>query len=373
MRRNNAKRTLALLLSATILTTASASITSPSSATTLSQDSDKADIALDSYLSLIDRNWTGSEGKSAHDSDTTTEALTVNLAVRKAMAEAGAPIVDAESTIEILDEATNESGTLLLRASITTSFTYGGDGAKWPSGSAWTDEHEIEVELAGTEPRVVSDRVVSPTFDNTPGTPTGPVPVASSAERTTENDGTFAGNKAQPHGDVYEMQGYATKWSSSPYDGDSVHHFNPDFPYLNNNCANFVSQILRSGGWNFAGGVNPNDTANWTPNLTGPAGPSRTWSSSRYQYTYAKNNGYEYMDNIWNANAGDLLYTDWDPDNTPDGQIDHVMFVAYDSFGEPSGPLIVQKSPNRSMIPIAQTIANATAQGKSIVWFGLTR
>ncbi|MDR1185842.1 MAG: amidase domain-containing protein [Bifidobacteriaceae bacterium] len=39
-------------------------------------------------------------------------------------------------------------------------------------------------------------------------------------------------------------------WTSPPYEGDSEVDLNPDFPFFEgNNCASFVSQILREGSW----------------------------------------------------------------------------------------------------------------------------
>ncbi|WP_164860119.1 amidase domain-containing protein [Actinomyces wuliandei] len=169
------------------------------------------------------------------------------------------------------------------------------------------------------------------------------------------------------------MVEYAIKWTSSPYDGDEADDFNPEFPREKNNCANFVSQVLRAGGWEYEGGVNPYDTSNWTTNLTGPAGPSRTWINSAYQYTYVRNGSYGWLDNIWNAVPGDLLYVDWDPDGRADGTIDHVMVVTGRSLVSGS-PRISQKTLNRSNIPLTQSIAIAEEQGKEdIVWYGLKR
>ena len=93
--------------------------------------------------------------------------------------------------------------------------------------------------------------------------------------------------------------------------------------------------------------------------------------NAAYQYTYVRNGSYGYLDNIWNATAGDLLYVDWDPDGKADGDIDHVMVVTSNEGGEPG---ISQKTPNRSDIPLSESIRNAMKQGKSdIVWYGLKR
>ncbi|QTE28549.1 amidase domain-containing protein [Pengzhenrongella sicca] len=254
---------------------------------------------------------------------------------------------------------------------MSTIFSYGGVGVDWPKGSTWADEHELLIDTSDSTPVVLTDRIVEPPADETPGTPEGAAPVPSSAERPTKSSGTGMATQSEPTPNSYNMQGYALEWTMSPNDGDQPGDFNPNFPYYDNNCANFASQVLHAGGWTYKGGVNPYDTANWTPNLTGLAEASRTWSSAKYQYTFVDNNGYDWLPNIWDATPGNLLYTDWDPNDNPDGTIDHVMVVIYDAMGDPSGPLISQKTPNRGAIPLAQSIAYATADGKTIVWYGM--
>ncbi|WP_423753842.1 amidase domain-containing protein [Actinomyces israelii] len=55
---------------------------------------------------------------------------------------------------------------------------------------------------------------------------------------------------------------------------------------MRNNCANFVSQVLRAGRWEYGDGFIPRNTASWAPNLSGPGGASWTWVNAAYQYTY---------------------------------------------------------------------------------------
>lgn len=335
------------------------------SRTTIAQD------VIASYVHAADSLWTDPGALRGATRLAPTETLSVNAQVRDAMAEAGTPIVNAESTTDIIETDVRADGALTVRATISTSFSYGGDGEQWPLGSTWTDEHEIVIDTSGETPRVVTDRVIEPPVDSTPGTPEGYDPTPSSAVRPQATGAPGMTTLSQPNPDLYEMQGYALEWTLAPNDGDDASDFNPSFPRFDNNCANFASQVLRAGGWDYKGGVNPYDTANWSPNLTGPGQASRTWSSSKYQYTFVDNNGYDWLPNIWNATPGSLLYTDWDPNNTPDGEIDHVMVVVFADMGLPGGPLISQKTPNRGAIPLQQSIANATAQGKTIVWYGL--
>lgn len=74
---------------------------------------------------------------------------------------------------------------------------------------------------------------------------------------------------------------YGKKWTKSPYRGDAKADFNPDYPYFDNNCANFVSQMYNKAGWKRTGGANPHLDGNWDDDLTGLAGPSWTCSQAK--------------------------------------------------------------------------------------------
>lgn len=342
-----------------------------------SQDEDVlARTALLHYLEATDSQWVD-ESASMRTSGlldgAQTEAMRVNSRVRSDLEDIGLPIIGATSDSELLSVVHQADGTLLAQVSISTIFEYGGNHSAYPE-STWTDVHEIVIDESGASPIVLSDHVVPAPLDQTPGTPAGVAPTESSAERPSLTTSTpDVGLMSQPTLDIYSAQGYAYTWTSPPNAGDEPNDLNADFPRYENNCANFVSQVLRAGGWEYKGGVNPYDTDNWSPNLTGPSEASRTWSSAKYQYTFVRDNGdYTWLPNIWDALPGAVLYTDWDPNLTADGEIDHVMFVTYEAMGEPSGPLIAQKSPNRSNIPLAQSIANANAQGRTVVWYGLS-
>jgi hypothetical protein len=157
------------------------------------------------------------------------------------------------------------------------------------------------------------------------------------------------------------MGNYARYWSVPD-------RKNKDFPNLANNCANFASQTLRAGGWKYRGGVNPKDLGNWSPNLTGPAGSSYTWGGSKYLILFGHNTGGKrYLDNIWNARLGDLLFTDWDPNLKADGTIDHTMVVSQYS----KQPYISQQTPHRNNIPLTMSIKLAKDQKRTVVWYGL--
>jgi hypothetical protein len=85
---------------------------------------------------------------------------------------------------------------------------------------------------------------------------------------------------------------------------------------------------------------------------------------------YVRNGSYGYLDNIWNANPGDLLYVDWEGDE----EINHVMVVTVTA---PEGdPLITQKSTSRSNVSLHHLIRLAEKEGmdaNDFIWCGLQR
>lgn len=196
---------------------------------------------------------------------------------------------------------------------------------------------------------------------------------AKSSAKVSPKISQVAASGSEPRLNVSKAVAYAKKWTKSPYAGDSKNQYNPDYPHFSNNCANFVSQILDQSTWSYRQGnsFQHTDTSVWTPNLRGIRGASYTWSSSHYLINFVgkQSAAYQNLTNIWNARAGDLLFTDWDPNGRADGQIDHVMFVS----GRTSGgePRITQKNSNRHNILLSASISNAKKAGHTkIVWYG---
>jgi hypothetical protein len=62
------------------------------------------------------------------------------------------------------------------------------------------------------------------------------------------------------------------------------------------------------------------------------------------------------------------LQTDWDPNNSPDGTVDHAMMVS--GWDEVFGPYISQNTPHRQNIPLWLSMRYAQEQGKNnIIWY----
>lgn len=356
------------------------------SASTPSLSPDTATTIITHYQTELDSQWTSSNTTSSRTKLTKEEIS--NQHVRDKLVAAGEPVKGAKSTVSVIGIVMNDDGTATATTTISTTFTYGGAHTAATSDGVMTDTHSITLTPDKDENFYVSEDIVTSheEIGDPNNNPDGYSPQQSSNDESTQTQAQSSGsgsagstslpsnllpayNTVSP--DVAKMQEYAATWTSTPNDGDDEGDFNPDYPYFENNCTNFVSQVLRAGGWEYDNGFRPKNTENWAPNLWGPAGASWTWNNTSYQYTYVSHGSYSTLGNIWNAKPGDILYTDWDPNGTPDGTIDHAMVVTGTT---PEGdPAISQKTRNRSNISLHHSIFLAEEQGKSIVWYGLQR
>jgi len=406
----NNKRITTLCLASSLLLTFGAAITPPAAATTSNCkfNESKVSSTIESYVKKVDSEWlenstsnTSNRGPNSSNPSALTSTEQINQRVRDAISTQGIRVASASSKPQIVNISCQTDGKIAVTTEISTTFTfnYEGYGTSETPGIK-SDQHVLTLSVDSSDYSVLEDKITSHEEVATPGdTPPEYDPTISNSDhpeagQTVESSGTSVGggttsgtplilpayNTVSP--DVSAMQQYALKWTSPPYDGDEKKHFNPEFDYWNNNCANFVSQVLHAGGWSYDDwGVNPHSTKFWGPDLLGPAGASRTWTYSASQYTYVKEGAYTPLDNIWNAKPGDLLYVDWDPDGKADGLIDHVMVVTGSASrisGTPlalyNEPLISQKTPNRSNLPLSLSIKFATEQQKTdIKWYGLQR
>ncbi|WP_328687903.1 amidase domain-containing protein [Streptomyces phaeochromogenes] len=201
-----------------------------------------------------------------------------------------------------------------------------------------------------------------------------PLSDTAPAEANVLAAGTYDRDKAAQYADKWSQGNGSYVDKNGREIGDGEPRYNPDYEQFDNNCANFVSQALHAGGWPKAGGWNKDDDNNWTDNLTGPRGPSTTWSVAYRLWTYAINdsrgerlrtwppddpNG----DNqdVWSLEKGDLLFADWDPYGAADGQIDHAMIITgrYTSQGF-TEPTYSQNTPHRNNLPLSIGMKIAT-------------
>lgn len=295
------------------------------------------------------------------------------------------------------------SGNVTVNVDITTDMHLADDGSNNPDESSFTEPYVLTLaasgsgyivtkqeDIGGSSPGPAGVRPPLPPSDATPPAgvvpaiqpvrdiPTEPAnkvyPLNVQGKEGVTATATTAGFPTENPVSSPAFKAYARKWTASPYNGDAKSDLNSVYPYYGDtNCANFASQTLDNSGWYLTGGnsLQAGDNTKWTYNLGGILHASHAWSVAANLAVFANNTGtYGYRSSIYDTNAGDLLFTDWDPNGHADGSIDHVMLVTgRNSAGMPH---ISQKSPNRNNIALSTSIALAASQGKtSIVWYGM--
>ena len=125
---------------------------------------------------------------------------------------------------------------------------------------------------------------------------------------------------------------YARIWACPA--GSSCFPGNPSYRNFENSgtrggdCTNFVSQVMRAGGWPDVGGyLNYSSTNAWWYDSFKQ---SYTWVGAHYFYQFAATH-YDRAGraaNVWDLIAGDVLQVDFEKD----GEIDHTMFVSWHYF-----------------------------------------
>ena len=343
------------------------------------------------YQATVDAEWTDSSASTS--SATLTSAEQEAHDSRDATTNNSSAVTSAKSDVSIVEASLQNDGTILVTADISTEFTYNGESEP----GSWSDRHLITLSQGSSGYIVTADNIDDSAAreeaadageipDNYNPTPSSDDPNAATPTDTEDSEDQPAASPAQhkqPRTNVGNMVKYALKWTGRPNNGDKTDDFNPEYPTVDgNNCANFVSQVLRAGGWGIRPGLQYQLSWEspdiWTPNYFYPMDTTRmshTWSVASFQYDYVrKHSSYKPIANIREAQAGDLLYADWYPERKkggPDEKIDHVMVVTGSTWsGEPR---ISQKTPNRHNIPISKSQKRADKQGLDVRWHGLKR
>ena len=353
-------------------------------------DNETVTKAVSDYQATVDAEWT--------DSNTSTSAATLTSTEQEAhdsrdeLANEGTAVTSAKSEVSIIETTPQQDGTIIVTADISTEFTYNGESEP----GSWSDRHLITLSQGSSGYIVTADEIddsaaeeaaiageVPDGYNPTPSSDDPNAAALPDAEDSEDQPAASPARHKQPRTNVGDMVKYALKWTGHPNNGDKRDDFNPEYPYVNgNNCANFVSQVLRAGEWGIRPGLQYHLSWEspdiWTPNFFYPmpsARTSHTWSVASFQYNYViKHSSYTLLIDIQAARAGDLFYTDWYPERKkggPDGKIDHVMVVTGKTWaGEPR---ISQKTPNRHNIPVSQTKKRADKQGLDVTWYALKR
>jgi S-layer homology domain/Putative amidase domain len=333
------------------------------------------------YVAILDDTLTGTatqrrSGTSVEIEGGSTEYMDMAAGMSAFMQTDEYPITGADSEHRVLSQSRNTDGTYTVEIEVATEFEFGERGED-VSGSAWTEPHTVIVDPNGGNPIIVEDQDDQFVPADNSEEPVLPLPPPADTTPLVESEFTSLQQEiaASPgvsarafNLNIWAAQVYASDWSSWPYGGDDKRHFNPAYGFYANNCANFVSQILRAGELPTKPTVSPFDMQAWTPNIPVINKPTRTWTQASSQRGYMLHAGYHTLSNVYRTFPGDIIYVDWDTEGSnsrrPDGLIDHVMFVAIAQIAPGDEPVIVQKSPNRHMIPFNLVRARVASQDR---------
>lgn len=151
---------------------------------------------------------------------------------------------------------------------------------------------------------------------------------------------------------------YALQWALSR---------NPNYVNFSNDCTNFASQALRTGGWKDTVTVNSTQASSWF--YKSSTNYAQTWSTANglknrfvngYELGVEKlgksflGTGPEYLNN--KIRTGDIILADWESD----GRFDHTMVVTQVSFSSTLVSYHSQDYKNEPMSSISSRYPNAT-------------
>ncbi|WP_436502023.1 amidase domain-containing protein [Actinokineospora sp. HUAS TT18] len=184
--------------------------------------------------------------------------------------------------------------------------------------------------------------MADPAEANTPDAP--PVPREGEQVTMAEASGAAAFNRLA-------AIGYAVKWAYGR---------NPAYNSYGNDCTNFLSQIMRAGGWpNYGVGEGP---VKW---WRIPPKDSRTWSIADEFYWFAKLSNRMRPYRGEPVRPGDAVFADWAGGHA-DRRIDHAMFVT--KVSRPydwNGIYVTYHTSNQLNKPMARVVADTKALWKN--------
>jgi hypothetical protein len=136
--------------------------------------------------------------------------------------------------------------------------------------------------------------------------------------------GSKAGADARTGLSVSEAVAYARKYALHP---------NPDYVEFDNDCTNFLSQVMKSYGWadveeDSWWPLHNREDRNWYYNVRGVFHEySWTWGGAdNFQRFSRDESGRSYaLSNIWDTLLADFIQIDWGP--RPDGNLNHSVVV----------------------------------------------
>lgn len=168
---------------------------------------------------------------------------------------------------------------------------------------------------------------------------------------------------------------YAELWTDSnhSYKGTDMDFMNMGFPIYPDNCTNFVSQALYTGGLKPKNATVLTRTRDdvWSYRAFAQISPTYTWGGAENNYRYMKNysGAFTSDNNPHHIGPGGVIYADWNGDGTKD----HAAFVVGNiNTRTTSIPVICQKTHNQHDQPltILENYASKNYHGAT-KWYGL--
>lgn len=237
--------------------------------------------------------------------------------------------------------------------------------------SSWDELHDITLEpstqsSSGFE--VKSDSTIDETIMDDATADSHPIDIAPASTireddsfdprgvKVSSGDRSMAASNSQGF-DYIKAVKYADLWT----DANHEKQMNPKYPKFDQNCTNFVSQIMHEGGLPTA--------RYWYYNSIISKLSSRSWMNAQDNEYYMEHTGlFTPLDNVWKAWQGSILYVDLHGRG-----IDHAMYVVGVTVKDnKANPIIDQKTKNRHQITLTDSLRFAHDAGNNnMIWYGL--
>lgn len=233
---------------------------------------------------------------------------------------------------------TRDGAKTTFRVTEDTKLYYARASRGTPKYEEFTLPHVLTFAYTGGRWRLSGDKPVlapsAPRPSTVPGEPTsspGTAPPGkpsatvqpSHVKLQKERKKAKAGKKVRAADRAYDygaMIDYAERYALD---------YNPEYRSYDEDCTNFLSQIMEAGGWQQKGSgiTDRKDNGKWYyGSFTWTT--SYTWSGAENWFIFARNstNRAGWIKNVWDMTPSDVLQADW----KKDGSLDHSMFVVAD-------------------------------------------
>jgi hypothetical protein len=313
----------------------------------------------DAYTLLVDPTVDVAHLKlvpTVNESDRATVGVAGRIAeisrFRATAAAYGTRVTGAKVTL--LDpKVESRAHQLVLRAAEFTvlSFEVGTRGPRPEDVTSQRVPHEFLFDLVGTTWTLVFDRPAWPESDGKSPGPKVEQPLLSHRRP----DGTPGAMKmsARP------VAAWGTyRWSDAvSYAHAYAYSYNGAYRSYSVDCANFMSQSLRAGGWTFtAMGSDTDPSLWWYDDIY--AQNSNSWSAADWliNFVYTSGRGYS-LSAFTDLVLGDLMFADWSYNGTP-GVPEHSMMLTYKTSNDYGDIRFTYHTSDRYDYPLSLILAS---------------